>query len=71
MTILSAALLLFLVIDPLGNIPMFMTTLKKVDEKRQRKVVVRELLVGVLQQDGALPHPRVADQQDLHHLVAG
>ena len=48
MTILSAALLLFLVIDPLGNIPMFMTTLKKVDEKRQRKVVVRELLFALV-----------------------
>ncbi len=48
MTTLSAALLLFLVIDPLGNIPMFMTTLKKVDEKRQRKVVVRELLFALV-----------------------
>ena len=48
MTTLSAALLLFLVIDPLGNIPMFMTTLKKVDENRQRKVVVRELLIALV-----------------------
>jgi multiple antibiotic resistance protein len=48
MTILSAALLLFLVIDPLGNIPMFMTTLKKVDEKRQQFVVVRELLFALV-----------------------
>jgi multiple antibiotic resistance protein len=48
MTILSAALLLFLVIDPLGNIPMFMTTLKKVDEKRQQFVVVRELLFALI-----------------------
>lgn len=43
MTILSAALLLFLVMDPLGNIPLFMTTLKKVEVSRQRKVVLREL----------------------------
>lgn len=47
MTTLSAALLLFLVIDPLGNIPMFMTTLKKVEESRQRKVVVRELIIAL------------------------
>jgi len=47
MTMLSAALLLFLVIDPLGNIPMFMTTLKKVEESRQRKVVVRELIIAL------------------------
>ncbi len=44
----SAALLLFLVMDPLGNIPLFMTTLKKVDEKRQRLVVVRELLIALV-----------------------
>lgn len=48
MTTLSAALLLFLVIDPLGNIPMFMTTLKKVETSRQRKVVVRELIIALL-----------------------
>lgn len=43
----SAALLLFLVMDPLGNIPLFMTTLKKVDEGRRRLVVVRELLIAL------------------------
>lgn len=47
MTTLSAALLLFLVMDPLGNIPLFMTTLKKVDATRQRLVVVRELLIAL------------------------
>ena len=47
MTILSAALLLFLVMDPLGNIPLFMTTLKKVDPARQRKVVIRELIIAL------------------------
>jgi multiple antibiotic resistance protein len=46
MTILSAALLLFLVIDPVGNIPMFLTTLKKVDEARRRIVVIRELIIA-------------------------
>lgn len=44
----SAALLLFLVMDPLGNIPLFMTTLKKVEAKRQRFVVVRELLIALV-----------------------
>ena len=47
MTTLSAALLLFLVMDPLGNIPLFMTTLKKVDANRQRFVVVRELIIAL------------------------
>lgn len=48
MTILSAALLLFLVMDPLGNIPLFMTTLKKVEPARQKKVVIRELLIALV-----------------------
>lgn len=48
MTTLSAALLLFLVMDPLGNIPLFMTTLKKVEPSRQRKVVLRELLIALI-----------------------
>jgi multiple antibiotic resistance protein len=47
MTTLSAALLLFLVMDPLGNIPLFMTTLKKVEARRQRFVVVRELFIAL------------------------
>ncbi|MFV0388778.1 MAG: MarC family protein [Pyrinomonadaceae bacterium] len=48
MTILSAALLLFLVMDPLGNIPLFMTTLKRVDKKRRPKVVLRELFFALI-----------------------
>ena len=47
MTTLSAALLLFWVMDPLGNIPIFLTTLKKVEIKRQRLVVVRELVIAL------------------------
>jgi MarC family membrane protein len=47
MTIVSAALLLFLVMDPLGNIPFFLTGLKYVDPARQRRVIVRELLIAL------------------------
>ena len=47
MTTVSAALLLFLVMDPLGNIPLFMTSLKKVEEGRRRFVVLRELLIAL------------------------
>jgi len=46
-TIFSAAILLFLVMDPLGNIPLFLTTLKNVDEHRQRRIIVRELLIAL------------------------
>src|SRR5262245_27677691 len=46
MTIISAALLLFLVMDPLGNIPFFLTSLQHVEPARQQRVVVRELLIA-------------------------
>lgn len=47
MTIASAALLLFLVMDPLGNIPFFLSALKHVEPARQRRVVLRELLIAL------------------------
>ena len=37
---------LFLVMDPLGNIPYFLSVLKPVAEDRRRKVIVRELLIA-------------------------
>lgn len=50
MEILSAATLLFLVMDPLGNIPLFLSILKTVPEQRRTWVLRRELLIayGVL-----------------------
>ena len=47
MTIFSAALLLFLVMDPFGNIPFFITALKNVDAHRHKKVIIRELLIAL------------------------
>ena len=47
MTILSAAILLFLVIDPFGNIPFFLSALKTVDPSRHTRGVARELLVAL------------------------
>ncbi len=47
MTVYSAAVLLFLVMDPLGNVPLFLTTLKNIDERRQRRIIVRELLIAL------------------------
>ena len=47
MTLLSAAVLLFLVMDPLGNIPFFLSALKPVEPSRQLRVVVRELLIAL------------------------
>lgn len=48
MTVLSAALLLFLILDPLGNIPVFLSVLKPLPPRRQRIVVVRELLIALV-----------------------
>ena len=43
----SAALLLFLILDPLGNIPVFLGLLKNLQPSRQRAVIVRELLIAL------------------------
>lgn len=48
MTLLSAALLLFLVMDPLGNIPLYLAALKNVPDERRWKVIARELLIALL-----------------------
>jgi len=47
MTISSAALLLFLILDPLGNIPVFLGLLKPLPAPRRRVVLARELLIAL------------------------
>jgi small neutral amino acid transporter SnatA (MarC family) len=47
MTILSAGILLFLVLDPIGNVPFFLSILKQVPPRRRRWVMVRELLIAL------------------------
>jgi multiple antibiotic resistance protein len=47
MTTLSAGIMLFLIMDPLGNIPFFLSLLKHVPPKRRRWVMVRELLIAL------------------------
>ena len=47
MTIASAALLLFLILDPLGNVPVFLSLLRGLPPKRQRYVLARELLIAL------------------------
>lgn len=47
MTLASAAVLLFLVMDPLGNIPFFLSALRTVPPERQQRVVARELLIAL------------------------
>jgi multiple antibiotic resistance protein len=45
-SVTSAAILLFLVLDPLGNIPLFLAAIRPVEPGRQTRVVVRELLIA-------------------------
>ena len=48
MDILSAGLTLLLIMDPLGNIPVFLTVLKNVEsESRKRKILIRELAIAL------------------------
>ncbi|MBT5794119.1 MAG: YhgN family NAAT transporter [Deltaproteobacteria bacterium] len=49
MDILSAGLTLLLIMDPLGNIPLFLSVLKTVEnESRRRKILIRELFFALL-----------------------
>lgn len=47
MTLISAALLLFFVMDALGNVPLFFSALKHVEPSRQRRIVLRELIIAL------------------------
>jgi small neutral amino acid transporter SnatA (MarC family) len=47
MTIASAALVLFLILDPLGNVPVFLSLLRPLPPQRQRIVLARELLIAL------------------------
>jgi MarC family membrane protein len=48
MTIYTAALALILVLDPLGNIPVFMSILKNVEPKRRNFILLRETFIAFL-----------------------
>ena len=48
MSILSAAAVLILILDPLGNIPVFLAILKPLPPHRQRIVLLRELVIALV-----------------------
>lgn len=48
MSLLSAAVLLFFVMDPLGNVPLFLSALRQVDPARHRPIILRELLSALV-----------------------
>jgi MarC family membrane protein len=45
-TFASATILLLLITDPLGNIPIFVNTLRAVPPERRARVIVREVLIA-------------------------
>lgn len=47
-SIWSSALMLFFLMDPLGNIPVLLSILKDLDAKRQRQIILRELLIALV-----------------------
>ena len=48
MTLISAAVLLFFVMDPLGNVPLFLSALRHVEPSRYRTAILRELLIALV-----------------------
>ena len=47
MTIYTAAITLFLVLDPLGNIPLFLGELNRIERKRRPAVLLREMVIAL------------------------
>ncbi len=48
MTILAAILLLIIIMDPIGNVPVFLSILKKIPIERRRIIIIRELLIAFI-----------------------
>ncbi len=47
MTLLSIAFSLFLLMDPVGNIPFYLSFLKGIPARRQRIIIIRELVIAL------------------------
>lgn len=47
MTVLSAILLLIIIMDPIGNVPVFLSILKNIPANRRRIIIIRELLIAL------------------------
>lgn len=53
MTFFSALLLLLLVMDPLGNVPLFMSVLQNAEPSKRRSIILREMLFALIVLVGA------------------
>ena len=47
-SIISTAIVLTFILDPFGNVPILLTILKDVDKTRHRKIIAREMIIGLL-----------------------
>ena len=47
MTFFSLALTLFLILDPIGNIPIFANVLSKYEPMKQKKIILREMIISL------------------------
>lgn len=45
--IISAAILLVLIMDPLGNVPVFLSVLRNTADERRRPIIIREMLIAL------------------------
>lgn len=45
--IASSAVIFIMVMDPLGNVPLFLTALRHTEANRRRKIIMRELLIAL------------------------
>lgn len=45
--IVSSAVIFVMIMDPMGNVPLFLTALKNTAPQRRRRVIVRELLIAL------------------------
>jgi len=46
--IFSTAVLIFFILDPLGSVPLLLSILKNIDKKRHSKIIIREMLIGLV-----------------------
>ncbi|NGX43736.1 MAG: hypothetical protein K940chlam7_02036 [Chlamydiae bacterium] len=48
MSLLSISLVLFLIMDPIGNVSSFLFMVRGIEPKRQAQILVREMLIALL-----------------------
>ncbi len=48
MSFIAAFVLIFMVLDPLGNVPMFLFVLQNIPPERRKAIIIRELLFALV-----------------------